>query len=234
MAGVVVVAAAIAFFVVKRRRQRPTHQPLNTKDFETTAQHDPVSPSTGNEPNDPGHKDEHHQMQSTQSYQDTLSSPQYYYDPRSTQNYQDPHSNAPYSPLNEHQSYPSPLQQSYPISSQTASYYPPPPPLSPPPPSTSSYTISKEAQDHIRQLEQQIALGEKQLAATNQYNKSSNNPQYNPGYSEMQPMSPVRGPQGAGIPVVPEPTSAADHRELARKIEIMHAELQNLQSQLKL
>ncbi|KAG0061092.1 hypothetical protein BGZ89_011750 [Linnemannia elongata] len=116
-----------------------------------------------------------------------------------------------------------------------ASYYPPPPPLSPPPPTTSSHTISKEALDHVRQLELQIALGEKQLAnAGSQYNKSSNNPQYNPGYSEIQPMSPVRGPQGSGIPVLPEPTSSADHRELARKIEIMHAELQSLQSQLKL
>lgn len=233
MAGVVVVAAAIAFFVVRRRRQRQTHQPLNNKDFETTARHDPVSPSKGNNYNEPGQNNEQHQMQSSQYHQDTHSSPQYYHDPRSTQHYQDPHSNAPYSPLNEHQSYPSPLQQSYPITSQSTSYFPPPPPLSPPPPSTSSHTISKEAQDHIRLLEHQIAQGEKQLAASNLY-RSSNNPQYNPGYSEIQPMSPVRGPQGAGIPVVPEPTSSADHRELARKIEIMHAELQNLQSQLKL
>ncbi|KAG9071500.1 hypothetical protein KI688_005712 [Linnemannia hyalina] len=233
VAGVVVVAAIIAFFVVRRRRQHPTHQPINTNDPETTARHDPASPSTGNNYNEPGHKDEHHQMQSTQ-YQDPQSSPQYYHGPRSIQQYQDPHISAPYSPLNEHQSYPSPLQQSYPSVPQTASYYPPPPPLSSPPPSTSSYTISKDAQDHIRQLEHQISLGEKQLAATTQYNKSSNNPQYNPGYSEIQSMSPVRGPQGTGIPVVPEPISAADHRELARKIESMHAELQNLQSQLKL
>ncbi|KAH7056320.1 hypothetical protein BKA57DRAFT_450323 [Linnemannia elongata] len=227
VAGVVVVVAAIAFFVVKRRRQGPTHQLVDTKDPETTAGHDPVSPSTGNHHSEPGYKDEHHQMQSTQYIQVPHGSPQYYPNPQSIQHYQDPHNSAPYSPLNEHPSYPN--------SSQTASYYPPPPPLSPPPPSTSSHTISKEALDHVRQLELQIALGEKQLAnAGSQYNKSSNNPQYNPGYSEIQPMSPVRGPQGAGIPVLPEPTSSADHRELARKIEIMHAELQSLQSQLKL
>ncbi|KAF8947286.1 hypothetical protein BGZ47_009674 [Haplosporangium gracile] len=233
VAGVVVVIAAIAFFVVRRRRQHPTHQPVDIKDPETTARHDPVLPSTGNSHNEAGHKDEYHQMQSTEYYQDPHNSPQYYQDPRNNtqyhqdsrnvQHYHDPHS-AQYSSLNEPQSYPS--------SPQIASYYPPPPPpLSPP---LSSMSSPKDAQDHIRQLEQQIALGEKQLEATNQYNKSSNNPQYYPGYSEMQPMSPVRGPQGAGIPVATEPISAADHRELARKIEIMHAELQNLQSQLKL
>ncbi|KAF9154078.1 hypothetical protein BG015_001900 [Linnemannia schmuckeri] len=240
VAGVVVVIAAIAFFVVRRRRQRPTHQPVDTKDPETTARHDPVLSSTGNNRNEPGHKNEHHQMQSSEYYQDPHNSPQYRQDPHSAQHYHDPHS-AQYSSLNEPQSYPSPLQQSYssslqqshPSSPQTATYYPPPPPLNPPPPNMYSPIVSKDAQDHIRQLEDQIALSEKQLAA-NQYNKSSNNPQYNPGYSEMQPMSPVRGPQGAGVPVTTEPTSAADHRELARKIEIMHAELQNLQSQLKL
>lgn len=243
VAGVVVVVAVIAFFVLRRRRQRPSHQLVDTKEPETTARHDPVLPSMGNNQYESGNEDEYHQTQSAQHYQDThkvqnpqdnkhfhqgsYNGAQHYQDPHSeTQFHQDPHISTQYSSMND--------QKSYPTSPQTLSYYPPPPPLSPPPPSTSSPSDSKDTQDHIRQLEHQIALGEKQLATSNLHNKSSNNPQYNPGPSEIHHTPSVRGPQGAGIPVNTEPTSSADHRELARKIEIMHAELQNLQSQLKL
>jgi hypothetical protein len=232
VAGVVAVVAIIAFFVARRRRQRATHQPVDTKDPETTA-HDPVLPSTGNKHYEPGNKDEYHQTQSAQYTRNqephNSQSPQditqfHQGSHNSTQYYHDPHNSAQYSSMSD--------QHNYPTSPQSSSYYPPP--LSPPPPSIYSPSISKDTQDNIRQLEHQIALGEKQLAAGTLHNKSSNNPQYNPGPSEIQHTPSIRGPQGAGIPVSAEPIPSADHRELARKIEIMHAELQNLQSQLKL
>jgi hypothetical protein len=90
-------------------------------------------------------------------------------------------------------------------------------------------------QDHIRELEHQIAMGRQQLAYATENMKGPGNPQYNP--TQLEPLSsgPPRGPQGAGVPVVSTATGAPqfDQVELMRKIETMQAELHSLHAQLK-
>ncbi|KAF9154077.1 hypothetical protein BG015_001899 [Linnemannia schmuckeri] len=131
--------------------------------------------------------------------------------------------------------------------SSYATVYSSPPPI-PARPKTISNAITPathinpDNQDHIRELEYQIAMGQQQLAYAIQNRKGAptiaNNPQYNPTQIESEPLSSVlpRGPQGAGVPVVTTAAAAPqqlDQTELVRRIESMQAELQNLHAQLR-
>ncbi|KAF9122563.1 hypothetical protein BGW39_009651 [Mortierella sp. 14UC] len=108
------------------------------------------------------------------------------------------------------------------------SSWPPPPALLPPviPPRPDSSLNPRTPQDHIQKPQRELVIHQEQLT-------SRNNPQYNPTNSHTQPPSTLRSPQGAGDPITPT-ISTTDHHDLARKVEVMQAELQKLQAQLRL
>lgn len=98
-------------------------------------------------------------------------------------------------------------------------------PFIPPPPLSSPLS----PQDHIQQLQHQIADRQEKLAS------QSPNPQYNPSFNSEIPVvegfrSP-RGPQGAGVPVS-KSSGVGSNFELQQQINALQAELNRLQARL--
>ncbi|KAG0282381.1 hypothetical protein BGZ96_000543 [Linnemannia gamsii] len=88
--------------------------------------------------------------------------------------------------------------------------------------------IPRNPQSHIQQLQCELARSQKQLAL-----QTSKNPKYDPNVLPTAGHTSLRDPQGAGeLSTAVHPR--VDQHELARKIEAMQAELQDLQAQLKL
>ncbi|KAK3823753.1 MAG: hypothetical protein JOS17DRAFT_804865 [Linnemannia elongata] len=138
----------------------------------------------------------------------------------------------------------SPTSPTY-ASSYSTAYSTPPIPARPKHISNTIATpIDPSNQDHIRELEYQIEMSNRQLEYALRNLKCApavatvNNPQYNPILPELEPPSTVltRGPQGTDIQMVPMTTTPGapqlDQTELVHKIEKMQSELRNLHAQL--
>ncbi|KAF9132813.1 hypothetical protein BGX30_012521, partial [Mortierella sp. GBA39] len=204
VAGVLVVIALVAFFVIRRRRQ--------TKEKSGNGQRS---------------GDYHQQDQILPSMETSRDNP--------------PSSSSPFDiyshPKPEEQKsvgYPIPTQKHIAVQKYKAEFdgrsnsgaaSPQLVPFIPPPPLLSSLS----PQDHIQQLQHQIADSQEKLAT------QSPNPQYNPSFNSEIPFgegfrSP-RGPQGAGVPVR-KSDGVSGNFELQQQINSLQAELNRLQARL--
>ncbi|KAF9541109.1 hypothetical protein EC957_003390 [Mortierella hygrophila] len=206
VAGVLVVIALVAFFVIRRRRQTK-EKSGNGQRSGDYHQQDQILPSMETSRDNPP---------SSSFPFDIYSHPK----PEDQKSVGYPIPPQKYTAMQESRAELDGRSNSGAASPQLNHFIPPPPP---------PLLSSLSPQDHIQQLQHQIANRQEKLST------QSPNPQYNPSFnSEIsfeEGFRSPRGPQGAGVPVRKN-DGVSGNFELQQQINSLQAELNRLQAKL--